>query len=458
MFSAAFHAGTIRPVPVKAAAIRAWLHSGSVWTLGLAALACSAGAVAVQPLSLAQAQQRAVERSSQLTAQDRAVSASREMAVAAGQLPDPVLKFGIDNLPVNGADQFSIGNDFMTQRRIGLAQEFTRAEKRQLRAARYEREADRYAAEKAAMLAEIQRNTASAWLDRYYAEAMSAAIAEQMEQVRREILAADGAYRAGRGSQADVLAARGVLAGLEDRASESARRIATAKIALARWIGEAADAPLDVRPAIDSLRMDANSLESELRHHPQIAVLSSQIEVAATEARIAQANKKADWSVELSYGQRGSAYSNMVSLGVSVPLQWDQKRRQERELAAKLALTEQAVAQRDDTLRAHIAEVRAMIQEWENGRERLARYARELIPLSKERTRATLAAYQGAKAGLPEVLLARRSESEVRLQALQLELETARLWAQLNFLLPDNADATQMHAPTSTTSARRGTP
>jgi hypothetical protein len=50
-----------------------------------------------------------------------------------------------------------------------------------------------------------------------------------------------------------------------------------------------------------------------------------------------------------------------------------------------------------------------MIQEWENGRERLARYERELIPISKERTRATLTAYQGAKAGLTDVLLARRN-------------------------------------------------
>ena len=37
------------------------------------------------------------------------------------------------------------------------------------------------------------------------------------------------------------------------------------------------------------------------------------------------------------FSQRGSAYSNMVSLNVSVPLQWDQKNRQDRELAARLA-------------------------------------------------------------------------------------------------------------------------
>jgi outer membrane protein TolC len=77
-----------------------------------------------------------------------------------------------------------------------------------------------------------------------------------------------------------------------------------------------------------------------------------------------------------------------------------------------------------------------MLVEWTNDRERSARYARELVPLASERTQATLAAYRGAKATLGDVLLARRNEIDVRMQALQLEAETARAWAQLAFLMP----------------------
>jgi outer membrane protein TolC len=457
MNSLAFPVGATRLIPVNLTRNYArdalkvktanGLHRGIVFVLLV--LASSHLVFSEDVLTLTEAQHRAVERSRQLSAQDSAVLASHEMAVAAGQLPDPVLRFGIDNLPINGPDQFTIGNDFMTMRRIGVMQEFTRSEKRQLRAQRFEREAEKSLAEKAATIASIQRDTALAWLDRYYAEATAAAIAGQIEQVKREILAAESAYRAGRGSQADVFAAHGVLVGLEDRASELNRRIATAKIGLARWLGEGAEAPLGAKPAIDSIRLDASSLESDLLHHPQIAIVSKQVEMAAADARIAQANKKSDWSVELSYSQRGSAFSNMVSLGVSVPLQWDQKQRQEREIASKLAMTEQAKAQLDDMLRAHVAEVRAMIQEWENGRERLTRFERELVPISKERSRATLTAYQGGKASLSEVLLARRNEIEVRMQVLQLEMDTARLWAQLNFLYPENTSSMHEHASTS---------
>jgi outer membrane protein TolC len=262
-------------------------------------------------------------------------------------------------------------------------------------------------------------------------------ISEQSRQAEVEIDAAENAYRSGRGNLADILTARSASVLLDDRASEVGRKVSAAKIALARWIGNDAQAPLAGKPAIDAIRLDPSRLETDLAHHPELAVLTKKEEVAAAEVRIAEANKKADWSVALMYSQRGAAYSNMISLNVSVPLQWDQKNRQDREVAAKLAMLDQARAERDDMLRAHTAEVHAMIVEWANDLERSARYVREVLPLATERSEATLSAYRGAKASIADVLLARRGEIDVRMQALQLELDTARLWAQLNFLVPD---------------------
>jgi len=394
------------------------------------------------PLTLAEAQRLAVERSRMLAGQDSAVTASREMAVAAGQLPDPVLKLEVNDLPLNGPDRFSLTRDSFTMRNVGVMQELTREAKREARADRFEREAEKTLAERQATIAVIRRDTALAWLDRYYAEAMAAVVAEQSREARAEIEAAEGGYRAGRGNLADVLAARSSLVGLDDRASEVGRKARAARIALARWIGNNADAPLAGKPAIDAILLDPGTLETDIVHHPELAVLAKKEDIAAAEVRVAQANKKADWSVEVVYSQRGPAYSNMITVGVSVPLQWDQRNRQDREVAAKLAMLDQARAEREDMVRSHTAEVRAMIAEWENNRERRTRYERELLPLATERTQATLGAYRGAKAAITDVLLARRNEVDVRMQALQLEMDTARLWAQLNFLVPEG-DAMQ---------------
>lgn len=401
-----------------------------------AALALAALSAHAQSLSLQEAQRRAVDRSRQLAAQDSAVRSSREMAVAAGQLPDPVLKAGIDNLPINGADQFSVTRDFMTMRRIGVMQEFTRGEKRELRAQRFEREAEKSLAEKAAATASIERGTALAWLERYYAEAMLKVVSEQIEQVKGEITAAEALYRGGRGSQTDVIGAHSTLAALEDKASEFRRRVLVGKTNLARWIGEGADAPLAAPPAMQAVRLNQAALDQDLAHHPEIAVLAKQEEIAVAETKIAQASRIPDWTFEVAYQQRGPAYSNMVSVGVSLPLPWDRANRQDREIASKLAMAEQARAQRDEMLRAHVGEVRGMIAEWQNGRERLARYEKDLLPLAAERSKAALAGYQGGKSGVTDLLLARRNETDMRMQAVQLEMDTARLWAQLNFLIP----------------------
>ena len=152
-----------------------------------------------------------------------------------------------------------------------------------------------------------------------------------------------------------------------------------------------------------------------------------------------QANKKSDWSVEVAFQQRGPAYSNMISVGVSIPFQWDQKNRQDRQVSSKLAMIDQAKSERDEMLRDHVAQTRIMINEWNNDRERAARYERDLVPLAAQRTSAGITAYTGGKTTLAEVLAARRNEIDVRLQALQLQADTAKIWAQLNFLFHTSA-------------------
>src|SRR5581483_10717283 len=96
-------------------------------------IAASAAGAADGPLSLAEALRLAQSESRQLAAQEAAVTAAREMSVSAGQMPDPVLRLGVDNLPVTGDDRFSTTADFMTMRRIGVMQEIPREEKRRLR-------------------------------------------------------------------------------------------------------------------------------------------------------------------------------------------------------------------------------------------------------------------------------------------------------------------------------------
>ena len=393
------------------------------------------------PLTLDDALRTAQERSRQLPAQNAAAAASREMAIAAGQRPDPTLKAGINSLPINGPDRFSLVRDNFTMRSVGFSQEITRDGKLKARTSRFEREAEVAEAGRTLVLANLRRDTAMAWLDRHYQERMRDVLVTQRDETRLQIDAADAAYRVGRGSQADVFAARSSVAQIEDRIAQAERQVATATTQLGRWVGTAAADALGSPPVLDAVRLHAEDLEAQLAHHPQIEVMLKQEAMAQADVEVARANKQSDVSVELTYSQRGPSYSNMVSVNLSVPLQWDPKNRQDREVAARLAVAEQVRAEREEATRAHVGEAMAMLQEWRSDRERLMRYDTSLLPLATERTRASMAAYRGGTGALTAVLEARRGEIDTRMERLRLEMEAARLWARLNYLVPAGHDS-----------------
>lgn len=404
--------------------------------------AAASSALAADPITLSEAQRIAVSRSQQLLAQDALTTAAKEQAVAAGQLPDPVLKFGVDNLPANGPDRLSLTRDFMTMRRIGVMQEITRSEKRQLRSERYEKDALRVQAQRQLTLTNVQRDTALAWLDRYYALAIRELIQQQVEEARQQAEAANIAFRAGRGSQADIFAARAAAIALQDRISQIDQQARSATLMLARWVGQPAAArPPTGVPPWNSPPLQGGIPEQQLKQYPELLAMAAEIDALETDARLAQANKQADWSIEASYAQRGPAYSNMVSIGVSIPLQWDQKSRQDREVASRMALVADARARYEDMLRTREAEVRSLFNDWQTGMERVVRYRSELIPATRQRVEAALTTYRTGKGDLASALSARQGEIDIRMQALTVEAETARAWARLNLLIPEQSTA-----------------
>lgn len=413
-------------------------HCLSPWRCALLAMALlPAVATAQAELTLAEAQRLALARSAQIRAQDAAIGAARDMAVAAAQLPDPVLKIGVDNMPLSGPDRASLGADSMTMRRLGLMQEWTSQEKRALNAQRYEREADKGRAARADAQAAVRRDAALAWYERHYADAAAALLDVQLLQARDQLLAAEASYRAGRAGLADVLAAKSSIIQLEDRRSEARRRSRAARTALERWIGGAASLPLAPAPPQTPPDPASPLAERSLAHHPQLQRLQNEIALADTEARRAQANRKSDWTWEVTFQNRGPGYPNMISFGVSVPLQLDRRQRQDREVAAQLSRAEQARAEHEELLRGRSAETRQITDEWRTLHTRHERYVKELLPLAGERTQALLAAYRGGKATLAELLAAHRESLEAQLQALQLEADGARLRTQLDYLIPE---------------------
>ena len=414
-----------------------------VCSLAFAAISLSALAPchAASALTLAEAQRIARDNAPQLQAQSAAVRAAEAAGISAGESADPKLIVGLDNLPVDGADRFNIGRDFMTMRKIGFMQEFTRSDKLKLRGDRADAEIRKESALLALAQVTLQRDVALAWIDRHFAERQLDMLRELAREAEFQVSAARATLAGGKGQATDPFVARLAVAQLSDRITDAERMASRSQSQLARWIGAAAKLPLEPPPAFDQLARRHEDLIGDIDSLPHLAMYGPLQAIAEAEVRLAREAKHPDWSLEVAYAQRGPAFSNMLSIGVRIDLPIFQSRRQDPAIAAKTALSEQVRAQTEDARRSHIAEFQSLAADWESGKKRLQRYQADLLPLAHERSEVALAAYRGGRSDLAMVLEARKGEIETRLNHLQAQGDLARAWANLNFLLLDTKDS-----------------
>jgi outer membrane protein, heavy metal efflux system len=390
---------------------------------------------AAAPLSLDEALRLAESRSPQLAAQSASAAASAALVPAAGQNPDPKLIAGVENVPVEGGDRWSLTRDFMTMRRVGVMQDFVRGSKREGREARAEAEARRESAIFEMQRADLRREVATAWLERYYAARSRELIDSLLSEARLQADASTAELAAGRASASDALAARALRATLADRQLETERQSRRAEAMLSRWLGDDATRVPTALPDIEHIAHHAGSLEADVERHPHLAMYAPMIAMAEAELRLAQAAKDPDWSVELSYAQRGPEFANMVSVMFRMELPVFAGRRQDPVIESKRRALDQVSAQADDARRRHVAEIRAWLSDWEIAKARLDRHRADIVPYADERARLAQSAYAGARADLAAVFDARRMALDARLAALAAEAELARAWAQLAYLV-----------------------
>ncbi len=404
-----------------------------IWlSLGLFAQAGLAGAVA--PLTLEEAAQLALANQPLLAGQQAAINAAEKNAVVAAQLPDPKLKVGLNDLPVTGSEAFSVRRDNFTEYKVGISQDFPRAEKRRLRGAMAQLEAQRDTEEFEVMRRAVMRDAALAWLEVFYPESALTLVQAQEKETEAQLEAVKIAYRAGRVNQADVLASQVALDLLKDREADYARQASRSRASLARWIGAAAGRPLaENLPALPVPNREA--LIAHVQNHPHLSYLDKQVEVAQTDVALAREAYKSDWSIEVSYGNR-PAFPDFFSVQVGFDLPVFTKNRQDPALSSKLSLLDKSRSMKEDAERVLKSDAEKNYADWEASTARVVRYEASILPQAKQRIAAALAAYQSGRGDLNAVLDARRAELDIELQHLSLQVDAARAQLQLQYYLP----------------------
>ncbi len=402
----------------------------------LALMPVSPAFAADDALLLQEAVERAVERAPILLARDASRTAASEELVRSDALPDPTLVFGIQNLPINGPDAFTVADDRMTMRRIGMSQTLPSRAKREARREMAQALLEQADARAVTTTLDVKRATAAAWVQMWAAQTQRSLLQELGDQATLAVRATRARLSGGGGSASDALAARGTELELQNRIDDAEARIEQARAGLQRWLGDvpigSAGSPPDFAQApIPEARLLAN-----LDRLGPLLSWDAQESSAEAALTLARAEKRPDWSVGAGVARRGAGASNVAWLEIGVGLPLFSGNRQDRGVAARDADLEALRASREDARRMQAEAVRKTFARWQGIGRQVTRLHDTLLPLSGDRTSTALAAYSGG-ASLQDWLDARRDEIDARLDYADLLAAWGQAWVDLAYLLPD---------------------
>ncbi|WP_313627177.1 TolC family protein [Kosakonia sp.] len=400
----------------------------------LLGLMCSAAQA--ESLTLTQTLAAAERYSAELSANRNEAQALDAMADSARQLPDPKLKFGIENVPVQGNNDRRLTREGMTMQRIGIMQQYVSAEKRDRKADTLLAEAQSVSAKSAVVRANLQRDTAQAWLD--------LALSLQALQTARKLLAEterqQGAQRAsvGAGNAApdSVLAFRVGLSAMRDKLTLAERDVQLAQTRLAQLTGEDVSAVSGELPRYQRLPADEKTLEQGIAQHPDIIAAASMANSAKARSAESAIAAIPDVEVEVWYGRRAEGYEDMAGVMFTVDLPLFQSHRQDKDHAADVSRTMQANDQLALAERDHAAQLHSLIAEYNAAQTLWMRQRDEVLPLVRQRATLLAAQYRSGQSDLSGLLEARRNVLDSELAANQAEKEMAQKWAAIRWLIP----------------------
>lgn len=406
----------------------------------LAMLLWLPAAVFAADLSLEQALQAAERYSADLSANQHQINALQNMADSATQLPDPKLKFGVENLPLGGNNGSRLTREGMTMQRIGVMQTYVSSRKRDSKAQAIRVEADALQSNSESIRARLQRETAQAWLDLALSQKALAEVTALVNESQRQVASQKASVAAG-SETSSVLDARLTLAAMQDKLADAER---DTRIAHARLVQLTGMADINVHgelPRFERLPASPAVLSSAIHQHPEMQQAQREAELA--QARSAQSAVAAipNVDVEVYYAKRGDNYDDMAGMMVTVDLPLFKSKRQDKDYAADVSRSMEA---RDKVLlteREHQAQLDTLIAQYQAAQSRWQRQNGEILPLQQQRIKLIQAQYQSGSSNLSAVLDARRAMLESRIAVQDTAREMAQYWAAIRYLTPQGSPA-----------------
>ena len=406
-------------------------------------LLCTASllfAANLHALNLKQAEQLAIQSDPSIESFKATSRSFVDESVADNTLPDPKLRLGAVNVPV---DTFDLDQEQMTQLKVGIQQNFPRGNSRALK-----QQQSRFLSRSALAMADdatlkILRDVRQNYLNLFYEVSAYQIIRETRRLFSELVKITESNYAAGRVNQQDVVLAGLELSRLDDRATKIQAREGTYRASLAQWIGDLAWNTISSEfPELPDLpeNVDLNKL---IPQHPLIRAEAAKVDASKQLKQIAHQGYKPEWSLLFDYGYRsgnnpdGSERSDFVTAMVSMDMPLFTGNRQDKTVASSQQKITAARYEKDDRLRQLKKLYDNNFNLWQRLGEREELYKNSLLTAAKTNSKVALNAYQSGVSEFNTLMRANITELDVRLENLRIRVNRAIAKAQILYVTGD---------------------
>ena len=386
------------------------------------------------PLTIAEAEDLALAAEPGQQALRARAAALEEQAVVAGALPDPMLRIGLNNYPIQSGDFTTEG---MTNAGATYRQACPRGDTRELGNRKFTRLAEAQLREADARGEDVLAATRIAWLDLYYWSQARDLVSESRPFFEDLATITRSLYAVGRRNQQDVLRAELELSRLDDRLIDIERQQLRARAQLGEWIGDDAE-----RPVADKLPLwdDAPPLEdlrTSLREHPTLQAADARVAAQEANVDLAEQRSKPGWALDVGYSYRdgslpnGDPRADFLTVGVTVDLPFFSRKSVDSTLSAALQDRSAALADRERLLRSLESSLAAEYARWQELSRRLSLYEERILIQARDHAQASLLAYQNDRGNFADVMRGYIDDLNTRIEYVRLNVEREQAYAVL---------------------------
>lgn len=394
-------------------------------------------------LSLDEALSYALNHEPWLKASQYQQASEQAQSIAAGSLPDPVLTLGLMGVPTDG---FALDQEGMTQLSIGVSQMFSRGDSLALKQQALAQSAQQHPWLRADRIAQVKTIVIESWLNAYRAQRSIALIEQDKALFSQLIDITESSYASslGKTRQQDIIRAQLELTRLEDKLVMLAQQLESAKKRLSQWLPMSMlTQPVStkntaIEPLISFTTLEFEALMSLLMAHPAIVAIDQTVTAKQTEIALAKQSYKPQFGVNMGYSHRGDtpmgdSRADLLSVGVSIDLPLFTSNRQDQQVNAAIATAEAVKTQKLIALQKlkgmYFKEFSQLMQL----QKRDTLYQTKLLPQMAEQAQATLNAYTRDDGDFSEVMRARISELNAKIDGLNIQIDQQIIIARLNY-------------------------